>query len=203
MERRPSNSPQLKLELQQVLPLAREDLACCAVALWPQFELARHHERIVSGLEAVERGEISRFMTFQPPRHGKSLLGSTIFPAWYLGRHPDHHVIFVTYGQELSDDFGRRVRNLLMDPVHQAIFPTCRLSADSMAAHRFATTHGGGIPSVGRGGPITGRGAHLLDYRRPASRAMKKPAVKLLAGHFTSGTVRSPTLASCPAAESC
>ena len=181
MERRPSDSPEDNLETQQVLALAREDLACYAVALWPQFELARHHERIVSGLEAVERGEISRFMTFQPPRHGKSLLGSTIFPAWYLGRHPDHHVIFVTYGQELSDDFGRRVRNLLMDPVHQAIFPTCRLSVDSMAAHRFTTTHGGAYFAVGRGGPITGRGAHLLiiddplkDYEEACSETTRR-----------------------------
>ena len=91
------------------------DLACYAVAMWPQFSRAPHHERIISKLEAVERGDISRLMIFLPPRHGKSLLGSTIFPAWYLGRHPDHHVIFVTYGQELSDDFGRRVRNLLMN----------------------------------------------------------------------------------------
>jgi hypothetical protein len=32
-------------------------------------------------------------------------------------------VIFVTYGQDLSDDFGRQVRNLLADPIFQAIFP--------------------------------------------------------------------------------
>jgi len=58
-----------------------------------------------------------------PPRHGKSLLTSILYVAWYLGRHPDHHVIFVTYGQDLSDDFGRQVRNLLADPIFQAIFP--------------------------------------------------------------------------------
>jgi predicted phage terminase large subunit-like protein len=130
--------------------------------LWPQFSLARHHELIISRLEAVERGEISRLMIFMPPRHGKSLNTSTIFPAWYLGRNPDRQVIFGSYGQALSDDFGRQVRNLLNDQVHQAIFPVCRLSEDSTAAHRFNTTRGGAYYAVGRGGPITGRGAHLL-----------------------------------------
>jgi hypothetical protein len=119
------------------LALAHEDLACYAVALWSQFSMASHHERIISRLEAVERGEISRLMIFLPPRHGKSLLASTIFPAWYLGRHSDRHIIFATYGQELSDDFGRQVRNLVADPLHRAIFPRCVLSEDSTAAHRF------------------------------------------------------------------
>ena len=150
------------IETRDLLALAREDLACYAIAQWPQFERAQHHELIISRLEAVERSEISRLMIFQPPRHGKSLIASGIFPAWYLGRHPERHVIFATYGQELSDDFGRRVRNFILDPVHEAVFPRCRLSEDSTAAHRFNTTQGGAYYAVGRGGPITGRGAHLL-----------------------------------------
>ena len=154
-------------EMQQVLALAHQDLACYAMALWPRFELASHHSLIVSRLEAVERGQESRLIVCIPPRHGKSLLTSTLFPAWYLGRHPDRQVIFATYGQELSDDFGRRVRNLIVDPLHQAIFPDCRLNDDSAAAHRFNTTRGGAYFAVGRGGPITGRGAHLLIIDDP------------------------------------
>jgi predicted phage terminase large subunit-like protein len=133
----------------------------------PQFELAHHHELIVSRLEAVERGEISRLMIFLPPRHGKSLLTSTIFPAWFLGRHPERHLIFASYGQELSDDFGRQVRNLIADPLHRAIFPGCSLSDDSTAAHRFNTVRGGAYFAVGRGGPITGRGANLVVIDDP------------------------------------
>jgi predicted phage terminase large subunit-like protein len=116
-----------------------------------------------------------------PPRHGKSLLTSTNYPAWYLGRHPDRSVIFATYGQELSDDFGRRVRNLIADPAHQAIFPNCKLSGDSAAAHRFNINCGGAYFAVGRGGPITGRGAHLLiiddplkDYQEASSETTRK-----------------------------
>ena len=146
----------------QLLAFAREDLACYSIAQWHQFELARHHDLTISKLEAVERGEIKRLIICLPPRHGKSFLTSSIFPAWFLGRHPERHVIFVTYGQEFSDDFGRRVRNFMVDPVHQAIFPDCKLSEDSTAAHRFNTTANGAYFAVGRGGPITGRGADLL-----------------------------------------
>jgi predicted phage terminase large subunit-like protein len=177
------------IQVLQLLALAHADLACYIIAMWPQFSRGPHLEMILSKLEAVERGDILRLMMFLPPRHGKSLLGSTLFPAWYLGRHPDHHVIFASYGQELSDDFGRRVRNLLMDPLHQAIFQDCRLSDDSTAAHRFTTTHGGAYFAVVRGGPITGRGANLLiiddplkDYEEASSETIRR----LLHEWFTS-----------------
>jgi len=102
-----------------------------------------------------------------PPRHGKSLLAAQMFPAWYLGRHPDRFAISASYGQELADDFGRKVRNLVSDPLHRAIFPGCRLSDDSSSMRRFNTTAGGSYYAVGRGGPITGRGAHLLIIDDP------------------------------------
>ncbi len=154
-------------QTQKLLALAQHDLACYAVAVCPQFTRAPHTELILSRLEALERGQISRLMIFLPPQHGKSLLGSTIFPSWYLGRHPDRQVILATYAQELSDDFGRKVRNLVADDLHRAIFPRCVLSEDSTAAHRFGLLPGGGYVAAGRGGPITGRGAHLIIIDDP------------------------------------
>jgi len=155
------------IDPSELVALAHQDLACYAIAQWPQFERAPHHELIISKLEALERGEIMRLMILLPPRHGKSVMSSSISPAWYLGKHPDRDVIFATYGQEFSDDFGRRVRNFVADPIHQAIFPNCRLSEDSTAANRFHTTAGGSYLAVGRGGSITGRGAHLLIIDDP------------------------------------
>jgi predicted phage terminase large subunit-like protein len=130
--------------------------------MWPPFEVAAHHRLIMDKLEAVERGELRRLTIFMPPRHGKSLLGTQIFPAWYLGRHPDRSIITASYGQELADDFGRSVRNMVNDSFHHAIFPEFRLADDSTSMRRFSTTVGGSYYAVGRGGPITGRGAHLL-----------------------------------------
>src|SRR5205085_3130515 len=95
----------------EILRLAGEDLACYSIAMWRRFELAAHHGLIVETLERVERGEITRLMISIPPRHGKSLLASQLFPAWYLGRNPQKSIIASSYGQELSNDFGRQVRN--------------------------------------------------------------------------------------------
>ena len=145
-------------------------IAYCAYQ-WPQYRDAAHHRLIARKLEAVERGEIKRLMIFMPPRHGKSMLASEFFPAWYLGRNPEHYVIAATYSQELADDFGRKVRGQIADPSFGAIFPGVKLAADSQSVKRFhvegggqevATAQRGAYYAVGVGGPLTGRGAHLL-----------------------------------------
>jgi predicted phage terminase large subunit-like protein len=167
--------------LNEVFGLAAVDLACYAVALWPGFQMARHHELIIEKLEAVTRGDIRRLMIFMPPRHGKSLITTQLFPAWYLGLNPRRSVISSSYGQELSDDFGRRVRGFVTDPLHQAIFPECRIAEDSSSMRRFNTVAGGSYYAVGRGGPITGRGADLLiiddplkDFEEAQSEAIRE-----------------------------
>lgn len=137
-------------------------LIAYAALQYPDYQTAHHHRLIARKLEAVERGDIKRLMIFMPPRHGKSMLASEFFPAWYLGRNPDKYVIAASYAQELSDDFGRKVRNQLRDETFKAVFPDCKLSGDSMSARRFSTEEGGAYFAVGVGGPVTGRGAHLL-----------------------------------------
>ncbi|WP_460928772.1 phage terminase large subunit [Shinella zoogloeoides] len=140
---------------------------------WPGYRDAAHHRLIARHLEAVERGEITRLMITMPPRHGKSMLASEFFPAWYIGRNPDHYVVTATYAQELADDFGRKVKNQIEDPAYQAIFPGVGLADDSKSAKRFhiegqpggyehSTSQRGAFYAVGVGGPLTGRGAHLL-----------------------------------------
>ncbi len=39
-------------------------------------------------LQEIAFGDIKRLMVFLPPRHGKSMLVSHYFPAWYLGMFP-------------------------------------------------------------------------------------------------------------------
>lgn len=140
---------------------------------WPSYRDAQHHRLIARKLEAVERGEITRLMITMPPRHGKSMLASEFFPAWYLGRNPDHCVVTATYAQELADDFGRKVKNQIEDATFRSVFPGVGLADDSKSAKRFhiegvdggyehATTQRGAYYAVGVGGPLTGRGAHLL-----------------------------------------
>ena len=70
------------------LEQARDDLAAYGAAMYRRFELPPHLRVLVEALEAVERGEIERLVIAMPPRHGKSLVTSQLFPSWYLGRNP-------------------------------------------------------------------------------------------------------------------
>lgn len=129
---------------------------------WSGFKIGGHHQRIAASLEAIERGDITRLIITMPPRHGKTQLASRYFPAWYLGRNPARYVIAATYAQEFADDIGRDVRNLMLDERHLWLFPSSKLREDSASARRFQTIGAGAYYAVGAGGPITGRGAHLL-----------------------------------------
>ena len=141
---------------------ARERLLAYAIGQIPHYKTPPHIQLLASKLEAVVRGEIKRLAVFMPPRHGKSNLVSELFPAWYLGKNPNHQVMFTTYGQDLADGFGRKVRNAVADARHTRSFPECVLAEDSQSAKRFNTTAGGVYYAVGAGGAVTGRGADLL-----------------------------------------
>lgn len=127
----------------------------------PIYQRARHHELIAEKLEAVERGDIDRLMIFMPPRHGKSELASKRFPAWCLGRDPKRQIIAASYNSDLANDFGRNVRNIVAEPEFRQVFPDVALAADSQAANRMNTNHGGAYVAAGVGTAVTGRGAHI------------------------------------------
>lgn len=158
-------------------------LSYCAYQ-WPQYQIGQHHRTIAEHLEKVESGQIKRLMITMPPRHGKSMLASEYFPAWYLGRNPSHYVIAASYSQDLADDFGRKVRNQLAGNDFRSVFPGVELSQDSTSSKRFGTTDNGSYFAVGVGGPVTGRGAHLLliddpvKNREDADSEVKRKAAK-------------------------
>ena len=145
---------------------ARESLLAFTEYTFPEFEAGEHHTQICEALERVERGELKRLMIFAPPRHTKSELASRRFPAWYLGKHPNRQVISSTYSGEFASDFGRDVRDIVSSVEYSRLFDT-RLRADSAAVNRWQTTDKGIYVSVGVGGPITGRGAHLAIIDDP------------------------------------
>lgn len=146
---------------------AKENLLWFCEATHPNFIVGEHHRIICDALERVERGEIDRLMIFAPPRHGKSEIVSLRFPAWYLGKHPDHQVITVSYSDELAGDFGRKVRNLIADDEYKRYFEGIELAADSKAAGRWHTNKGGSYVSTGILGSVTGRGANILIVDDP------------------------------------
>lgn len=125
---------------------------------WVHQDICRKLEAFV---EAVERGESPRLMIAMPPRHGKSLLASDIFPSWVLGMHPNWGIIGASYAITLPTDFSRNIRDRLKDPEYQAIFPDTKLRADSQGVEAWKTSKGGGYIAAGVGTGINGKGMHI------------------------------------------
>ena len=137
--------------------------------VWPEFIAGYHHKIVAKKFEDVSRGKIKRIIVNMPPRHTKSEFASHLFPAWMLGKNPKLKIIQTTHTAELSDTFGRKVRNLFAQDEFKDVFPEVTLSEDSKAAGRFNTNKGGEYFGAGVGGAITGRGADLLIIDDPHS----------------------------------
>lgn len=135
---------------------------------WVHRDIARRLERFS---DAVEKGLSPRLMLLMPPRHGKSELASRMFPAWHLGRYPDHEIIACSYNVSLAMSFSRKVKEVLTDPSYQTVFDT-RLHADFQANEEWGIAgHRGGYVAAGVGGGITGKGAHVLLIDDPIKNA--------------------------------
>lgn len=155
--------------------LARRRLLPFVQKINPRYQAGWVHEDICRRLERfsrdVEEGKSPRLMLLMPPRHGKSELASRMFPAWHLGRCPDHEVIACSYNVGLAMSFSRKVKEVLHDPVYQAIFET-RLHPDFQGAEEWGIKdHRGGYVAAGVGGGITGKGAHVLTIDDPIKNA--------------------------------
>jgi predicted phage terminase large subunit-like protein len=136
----------------------------------PEYNAGWVHKDICRRLEQFSKDVVDkkspRLMLFMPPRHGKSTLASVAFPAWHMGRNPDHEFISCSYSGSLAMGFSRKVRQLLREPTYKTAFKT-RLDPDSQSAEAWLTTAGGGYVAAGVGGGITGKGAHILVIDDP------------------------------------
>lgn len=137
---------------------------------------AAHLDLLGSYLQEVElyvssggQEGIGRLMVFMPPRHGKSLNVSTLFPAWFLGRNPNKRVIIASCNARLAFSFSRQARNLLAESRFRAVFGDLSavdmpigLADDSRSAEAWDIAgHQGGLVAAGVGGRVIGSGAHL------------------------------------------
>lgn len=167
-----------ELERRQQSKRCQNDLIEFCKHIDPTYLVAAHHKRLAELLMQIAYGDKDRIAVSVPPRHGKSHLVSTLFPAWFLGKFPDKKVLMVSNTTDLAVDFGRKVRNIIADPKYQSIFPGIALAADSKSAGRWSTNRGGEYFATGVGSALAGRGADLLLIDDPHDEQ------DLLAGNF-------------------
>ena len=132
-----------------------------APMLVSDWRMGRHIELISDKLKDLESGKLKRLMVFLPPRSSKSVICSKLFPAWYIGRNPEHEILTVSHSDQLSSDFGRSVRDVVNTEEFQKIFRGVSLRSDVRAAGKWKTNKNGTYYAAGVRSQIAGRGAHI------------------------------------------
>ena len=155
-----------KLDTREI---AQKNFLAYAQHVYEGFIVGRHHKIIAEKLELIAQGKLKRLIVNMPPRHSKSEMASYLMPSWFLGRNPKLKIIQATMNTELAVRFGRKVRDLIADPVYTEVFPDTDLKQDSQAAGRWETSVGGEYFAACVGAAMTGRGADLLIIDDPHS----------------------------------
>jgi len=174
----PSLSTEEKLELLQDLDVrekrarlaaAQTNMLGFAQAVYPGFKIGAHHRKLAKIFTDVIEGKKKRVIINIAPRMGKSEFSSYLFPAYFLGKYPEKKIIMGTHTAGLSEDFGRRIRNLLGEEDYANIFPNTHVADDQKAAGKWSTSEGGQYYAAGVGGALAGRGADLFVIDDPHS----------------------------------
>lgn len=157
---------------------------------WVHHLICKRLERFA---QAVADGKSPRLILTMPPRHGKTAIVSQRFPVWAMGRYQTIdgaplEVAVASYAQELADDNSRAARMVARSPEALSVFPHLAPRVDAKqykgdykrADVDKITIWKAGVASykaVGIGGPLTGRGAHILiidDYVKDRAEADSK-----------------------------
>lgn len=173
----PPKQPQVSAAERELASrlLSRRRLMPFIQRMNPRYQAGWVHEDVCRRLEKfsddVAAGLSPRLMILMPPRHGKSEIASRNFPAWHLGRHPDHEFIACSYNVGLAMTFSRKVKDTIDSDLYRTVFET-RLNPNHQGAEEWSIDqHAGGYVAAGVGGGITGRGAHCLVIDDPIKNA--------------------------------
>jgi predicted phage terminase large subunit-like protein len=148
---------------------ARTNMLDFAKHVYPGFKIGPQHRKLSKIFQDVVEGKKKRVIINIAPRMGKSEFSSYLFPAYFLGNFPNKKIIMGTHTAGLSEDFGRRVRNLLDMEEYREVFPNTQIAADQSAAGKWSTGAGGQYYAAGVGGALAGRGADLFVIDDPHS----------------------------------
>lgn len=151
--------------------LARRKLIHFILRRHPKYKAGWVHMEICEKLDKfrqdVADGLSPRLMIFMPPRHGKSMICSEEYPPFHLGHHPEHQIIASSFSEALCLDFSRKCQEAVDSDDFALLFPECKLKPNASSFEVWQTTLGGKYVAAGVGGPLLGRGAHVLAIDDP------------------------------------
>ncbi|ROL57852.1 hypothetical protein D9V84_03815 [Bacteroidetes/Chlorobi group bacterium Naka2016] len=131
-----------------------------------KWQDARHIEILNDLLIKLAKRELFRLIINMPPRYGKSLLTSILFPFWYIGNFPNHNLMLVTYQNNLARSWGKRILQLI-STLGEDLFNIKTDAKERSAGMIGIERYGGKIICVGAGGLLTGLGADAIIVDDP------------------------------------
>jgi predicted phage terminase large subunit-like protein len=142
-----------------------------------------HFDVLCEYLEAMAAdGDMTRLIINMPPRFGKSLLASVLWPAWVWARQPSLRWVFASYSSGLSAPLSAARRGVLTSSWYQDRWAV-RLASDQNEKTEFANTSGGRMIATSVGGTITGKGGDFLiidDLQSPEMSESEAERTKVL-----------------------
>lgn len=143
------------------------------LAGWVHHDICHRLEQFVKDVAA---GKNPRLMILMPPRHGKSQIASKMLPPWVLGHYPWFEIIACSYNVSLALEFSREARGMVRADRYNILFPNTQIDPDYQGAEAWKLLSktgvgAGGYVAAGIGGPITGKGAHILIIDDPIKNA--------------------------------
>ncbi|MGE3843027.1 MAG: phage terminase large subunit [Vicinamibacterales bacterium] len=153
---------------------AKRSLRAFTEIAWPILEPGQpfvsnwHIDLVSEHLEAVTAGEINRLVINMPPRTGKSLLVSTLWPVWEWLHRPSHRWLFVSFSDALAKFHALNRRRVLLSPWYRRHWgDLVQLTRDQATKNEMHNTRRGSFSALSMGSSPIGKGGNRLVLDDP------------------------------------
>lgn len=152
--------------------LYEQDFNEFCTAAWPQIEPRpfvpnRYTTIICNALQQCYQGKIKRLLISIPPRSGKSIIASVLFPAWCWARDPKLKLLTGSYSRDYATRDTTKARYLLESPWYQTHWPEVKLVHDQNQKTYYRNTAQGERMIYSVGGQLTAGGADIIGIDDP------------------------------------
>lgn len=159
--------------LQEKFKPQRESLVEFMRYMWEtekkqEFDDNWHYYLIEEKLKKLLDGEITRLIINVPPRSGKTLMITELFPVWAMGNKPGTQFISTGYSTSLTREFSQHARDWYLSDSYKNVFPMRKeMREDQNTKEYWKTDDESSYYATGAGGTITGRGCDVFIIDDP------------------------------------
>ena len=127
-----------------------------------KFIEGHHLKKISRKLEKVATGKCKRLIINTPPRYSKTTIVSVDYSVWRIFKDPNLNILIITYGDELAEEIGLKIRLLIKEYGHLFnvyLSPHTASKTKLKFVDKNGKDYKGRIQAIGYRGGITGKDA--------------------------------------------